>query len=225
MAKILVYNNNTNRMETYFRGENQAMPYNSNRTLTVKEFRGSSNSGLLWTDRRAMQAWNSFRYIYGRPIFVGFAFKRPWEGGHSNLSQHYAGVAFDVGQNLNANERNAMRNLAINSGIWNYVEPANLTPRWVHFDERQVAFGYPLVKQGSRGIYVCILQDGLTTLGYNTGGLDGVFGARTRDAVIEYQRTKGLTTDGLVGRNTWNNLMENVVAKGPSNTTVLPTNT
>ncbi len=225
MAKILVYNNNTNRMETYFRGENQAMPYNSNRTLTVKEFRGSSNSGLLWTDRRAMQAWNSFRYIYGRPIFVGFAFKRPWEGGHSNLSQHYAGVAFDVGQNLNANERNAMRNLAINSGIWNYVEPANLTPRWVHFDERQVAFGYPLVKQGSRGIYVCILQDGLTTLGYNTGGLDGVFGARTRDAVIEYQRTKGLTTDGLVGRNTWNNLMEDVVAKGPSNTTVLPTNT
>ena len=225
MAKILVYNNNTNRMETYFRGENQAMPYNSNRTLTVKEFRGSSNSGLLWTDRRAMQAWNSFRYIYGRPIFVGFAFKRPWEGGHSNLSQHYAGVAFDVGQNLNANERNAMRNLAINSGIWNYVEPANLTPRWVHFDERQVAFGYPLVKQGSRGIYVCILQDGLTTLGYNTGGLDGVFGARTRDAVIEYQRTKGLTTDGLVGRNTWNNLMEDVVAKGLSNTTVLPTNT
>ena len=225
MAKILVYNNNTNRMETYFRGENQAMPYNSNRTLTVKEFRGSSNSGLLWTDRRAMQAWNSFRYIYGRPIFVGFAFKRPWEGGHSNLSQQYAGVAFDVGQKLNANERNAMRNLAINSGIWNYVEPASLTPRWVHFDERQVAFGYPLVRQGSRGIYVCILQDGLTTLGYNTGGLDGVFGARTRDAVIEYQRKKGLTTDGLVGRNTWNNLMEDVVAKGPSNTTVLPTNT
>ena len=118
-----------------------------------------------------------------------------------------------------------MRNLAINSGIWNYVEPASLTPRWVHFDERQVAFGYPLVRQGSRGIYVCILQDGLTTLGYNTGGLDGVFGARTRDAVIEYQRKKGLTTDGLVGRNTWNNLMEDVVAKGPSNTTVLPTNT
>ena len=130
-----------------------------------------------------------------------------------------------MGQNLNANERNAMRNLAINSGIWNYVEPASLTPRWVHFDERQVAFGYPLVRQGSRGIYVCILQDGLTTLGYNTGGLDGVFGARTRDAVIEYQRKKGLTTDGLVGRNTWNNLMEDIVAKGPSNTTVLPTNT
>lgn len=127
MAKILVYNNSSNRMETYYRGETEAMPYNSGRSLTVSEFRGSSNTGLLWTDRRAMQAWNSFRYIYGRPIYVGFAFKRPWEGGHGTLSQHYAGLAFDVGQNLNSEERDRMRNLAISSGIWNYVEPAYLT--------------------------------------------------------------------------------------------------
>ena len=223
MAKILVYNNNTNRMETYYRGESQAMPYNSNRTLTVREFRGSSKSGLLWTDRRAMQAWNSFRYIYGAPIFVGFAFKRPWEGGHSNLSQHYAGLAFDVGQNLTTAQRNVMRNLAISSGIWNYVEPANLTPRWVHFDERQVASGFPLVRQGSRGVYVCILQDGLTTLGYNTGGLDGVFGNLTNSAVRNFQSRNGLTVDGLVGRNTWNTLQSQVVGRGASSTTVLPT--
>lgn len=127
MAKILVYNNSSNRMETYYRGETEAMPYNSGRSLTVSEFRGSNNTGLLWTDRRAMQAWNSFRYIYGRPIYVGFAFKRPWEGGHGTLSQHYAGLAFDVGQNLNSEERDRMRNLAISSGIWNYVEPAYLT--------------------------------------------------------------------------------------------------
>lgn len=223
MAKILVYNNNTNRMETYYRGESQAMPYNSGRTLKVSEFRGSSKSGLLWTDRRAMQAWNSFRYIYGKPIYVGFAFKRPWEGGHSNLSQHYAGVAFDVGQNLSESERNSMRNLAINSGIWNYVEPANLTPRWVHFDERQVASGYPIVRQGSRGVYVCILQDVLTTLGYDTGGLDGVFGVRSNSSVISFQNKNGLKADGIVGNLTWNSLMSQVVGKGASNTTILPT--
>lgn len=222
MAKILVYNNNTNRMETYYRGESESMPYNTNRSLTVREFRGSSKSGLLWTDRRCMQAWNSFRYIYGKPIFVGFAFKRPWEGGHSNLSQHYAGVAFDVGQNLNEQQRNEMRNLAISSRIWNYVEPASLTPHWVHFDERQVAYGYPLLRQGSRGVYVCILQDGLTTLGYNTGGLDGVFGARTRDSVIAFQNRNGLSQDGIVGNNTWNSLMLQIVGKGASATTVLP---
>lgn len=222
MAKILVYNNATNRMETYYRGENESMPYNTNRTLRVKEFRGSSRSGLLWTDRRCMQAWNSFRYIYGKPIYVGFAFKRPWEGGHGNLSQHYAGLAFDVGQNLSSSERNSMRNLAISSGIWNYVEPASLTPRWVHFDERLVAYGYPIVRQGSRGVYVCILQDALTTFGYNTGGLDGVFGARTKDAVIQFQRKNGLTQDGIVGNNTWNTLMSQIVGSGASSTTVLP---
>lgn len=222
MAKILVFNNNTNRMETFYRGESESMPYNTNRSLTVREFRGSSKSGLLWTDRRCMQAWNSFRYIYGKPIYVGFAFKRPWEGGHSNLSQHYAGLAFDVGQNLDEAGRNAMRNLAISSRIWNYVEPASLTPRWVHFDERQVASGYPQVRQGSRGVYVCILQDTLTTLGYDTGGLDGVFGAKTSSSVRSFQNKNGLVSDGIVGNLTWNSLMSQVVGKGASSTTVLP---
>lgn len=223
MAKILVYNNNTNRMETYYRGESESMPYNTNRSLTVREFRGASKSGLLWTDRRCMQAWNSFRYIYGRPIYVGYAFKRSWEGGHGNLSQHYAGLAFDAGQNLDEAGRNAMRNLAVSSRIWNYVEPASLTPRWVHFDERQVASGYPLVRQGSRGVYVCILQDALTTLGYDTGGLDGVFGVRTKTSVISFQNKNGLSPDGLVGNLTWNSLMSQVVGRGASSTTVLPT--
>ena len=89
MAKIKVYNNDTNRMETYYRGEREAMPYVTNRTLTVGEFRGSSNSNTLWTTKRAMQSWNSTRYLYGAPIPVGFAFKRPWEGGHGNQSHDW----------------------------------------------------------------------------------------------------------------------------------------
>ena len=113
-----------------------------------------------------------------------------------------------------------MRNLAISSGIWNYVEPANLTPRWVHFDERLVASGYPLLRQGSRGVYVCILQDGLTTLGYDTGGLDGVFGVKTNSAVRSFQSRNGLAVDGLVGINTWTALQNQVVGKGKTSTNV-----
>lgn len=214
MAKILVYNNNSNRMEIYYRDLNDAMPYITNRTLKVGEFRGASESDILWTDRRCMLAWNSFRYIYGKPIFVGFAFRRPYEGGHGLLSQHYAGLAFDVGQNLNANERNSMRNLAISSGIWNYVEPVSLTPRWVHFDERQVASGYPIIRYMSRGVYVCVAQDALIFLGYDTGGLDGIFGRKTESSVKEYQRTRGLVVDGIIGPATWKMLMEEVVGKG-----------
>lgn len=115
MAKIIVFNNDTNRMETYYRGESEAMPYNTNRSLTVGEFRGSSGSPTLWTTKRAMQSFNTTRYLYGAPIPVGFAFKRPWEGGHGSQSQHYAGVSFDAGQVLSNTERNRLWNTANNS--------------------------------------------------------------------------------------------------------------
>ena len=225
MAKILVYNQDTNRMESFIRSESDAMPYNTNRTLRVREFRGSSKSNILWTDKRTMQAWNSQRYIYGAPIYVGFAFKRPWEGGHGNQSQHYAGTAFDVGQNLTNAQRTILRNSAKNSGVWYYVEPVSLSPTWVHFDRRFgtpacSSGGFPTVRSGSRGNYVCIAQDDLNTLGYRTGGLDGVFGEQTYSAVRRYQASRGLAVDGILGCNTWRSLQENVVGTGATSTTI-----
>ena len=72
-------------------------------------------------------------------------------------------------------------------------------------------------------MYVCIAQDVLNTLGYDTGGLDGVFGVRTNSSVISFQNKNGLTADGIIGTNTWNSLMSQVVGIGASGTTVLPT--
>ena len=218
MAKILLYNNNANRMEIYYKGLREAMPYNSNRTLTVSEFRGSSGSNILWTDLRTMESWNSLRYLYGRPIYVGFAFKRPWEGGHSNLSQHYAGLALDIAQTATEEQRATIRNLA--RQVFSYVEPAYLTPRWVHVDDRWIASGYPTTRRGDKGPYVCVAQDALTTLGYNTGGLDGVFGANTQNGVRQYQTRKGISVDGIIGPITWRNLMADVVGRGASLTTI-----
>ena len=225
MARIIVFNNDTNRMENYYRGEAEPMPYNTNGTLRVREFRGSSRSNILWTTKRTMQSWNSQRYIYGAPIPVGFAFKRPYEGGHGNQSQHYAGVAFDVGQTLTQTQRNRLWNSARNSGIWSYVEPLSITPTWVHFDKRFgtpacPTGGYPQLKRGSISNYVCIAQDDLNTLGFTTGSLDGIFGQATQNAVIAYQRRKGLAPDGIVGCNTWRALQEDVVGTGATNTTI-----
>ena len=134
------------------------------------------------------------------------------------------GVAFDVGQTLSNVQRNRLRNTARSSGVWSYVEPASLTPTWVHFDKRSFpsacsSGGYPLIRQGSRGVYVLIAQDDLNTLGFRTGGLDGVFGSQTRNAVINYQRSRGLTADGIVGCNTWLSLQEDVVGRGRTSTT------
>ena len=225
MAKILVYNQDKNRMESFFRNESDGMPYNTFGTLKVREFRGSSRSNILWTDKRTMQTWNSQRYIYGAPIYVGFAFKRPYEGGHGNQSQHYAGVAFDVGQNLNLSNRRNLWNSANNSRLWSYVEPLSLTPSWVHFDRRFgtpacISGGYPTIRQGSRGNYVCIAQDDLNTLGFSTGGLDGVFGVQTYNAIRRYQSSRGLVSDGVIGCITWRSLQETVVGTGATNTTI-----
>jgi len=219
LATIKIFNNDENRMETYFRNENEAMPYINGNTLSVREFRGSSKSDLLWTTKRTMQSWNNFRFLYGRPIYVGYAFKRPYEGGHGNQSQHYAGVAFDVAQNLNAAGRNEMRNLAYNSGIWTYVEPSSLTPTWVHFDKRFgtpacASGGYPMVRLGSISTYVLVLQDCLNRLGFGAGSLDGIFGNGTANAVMAFQRSNGLTADGIVGCFTWTYLMDKAVPRG-----------
>lgn len=65
----------------------------------------------------------------------------------------------------------------------------------------------PLLKIGSRGIYVQLLQSVLNRLGYGAGEVDGVFGSRTENAVKRFQRAVGITVDGIVGKNTWNALM------------------
>ena len=60
------------------------------------------------------------------------------------------------------------------------------------------------LKVGSRGEDVKRLQENLNTLGYNTGKPDGIFGNGTKNAVIAFQRAKGLTADGIVGSGTQN---------------------
>ena len=103
MARLLVYDRYIDRVYTYSSvNENDAMPYSTQSTLLLREFRGESGSPTLWTTTDAMEAWNLTRRRYGRGIHVGYAFRRIWEGGHGTRSQHYAGVAFDVGQTTTA---------------------------------------------------------------------------------------------------------------------------
>lgn len=226
MATIYVYNNDTDVMEVYERGENEMMPYIYNNSLTVNEFRGSSNSNVLWTDKRSMMTWSQFRDYYGLPIFVGFAFKRIWEGGHSFQSQHYAGTAFDSGQNLGPAQREVLRQSAINSGLWNYVEPAYLAPTWVHVDKRNenpaCVTGYPALRLGDKGNYVLILQDALNALGFVGSGLDGIFGSSTVAAVKQFQEANGLPADGIVGCLTWTEITQQAKGIGQTSTIVSP---
>lgn len=62
------------------------------------------------------------------------------------------------------------------------------------------------VRFGSEGPDVELLQLALSRAGYNPGGIDGVFGTRTRDALLLFQRDYGLSQDAVAGRQTWTRL-------------------
>lgn len=58
------------------------------------------------------------------------------------------------------------------------------------------------LKQGARGEQVKAVQQKLIKWGYLKGSADGIFGAKTKAAVIAFQKKNGLTADGIVGTRT-----------------------
>lgn len=69
-----------------------------------------------------------------------------------------------------------------------------------HASERSPTISsiYQVLSKGSRGEDVAILQQRLSALGYNVGTIDGIFGAKTEDAVKAFQRENGLPDTGAV---------------------------
>ena len=64
---------------------------------------------------------------------------------------------------------------------------------------------YPVLRKGSKGVYVEVLQKKLNDAGYSLA-VDGDFGKKTLEAVKDYQKVNGLVVDGIVGVKTWEKL-------------------
>lgn len=61
----------------------------------------------------------------------------------------------------------------------------------------------PVLAIGSTGEPVLDVQSFLKQAGLYTGAIDGVFGAETQAAVEKFQDSKNLTSDGVIGPETW----------------------
>lgn len=59
-----------------------------------------------------------------------------------------------------------------------------------------------LSKIGSRGDEVIQVQTALKNMGYYLGGADGEFGVKTQDALMRFQKARGIEADGIVGPET-----------------------
>ncbi|MEG1557346.1 MAG: peptidoglycan-binding domain-containing protein [Oscillospiraceae bacterium] len=213
MATIYVFNNATNAVEKYIRASNEPMPYNIGGTLTVREFLRGSGSDTAWTDLVTMNAFNQFRSFWGKPIVINYAFNRIKGAGEPDYPQRFAGTFFSMGGNMRTTELEELHDAAVESGAFHVVYPLNPRIGEVYMDVRYlpanlfVTSGFPYGNYGMKGNYVFLMQDCLIALGYDTGGLDGIFGEKTRDAVKRYQNDRYLTDDGFVGRVEWDSLL------------------
>ena len=89
----------------------------------------------------------------------------------------------------------------------NYAIPKNLYTD----EEIEHARGRQLVrtlKVGCSGADVKRLQETLNRLGFKCGNADGIFGQKTKTAVMAFQSAYGLTADGVVGMKTRDKLEE-----------------
>ena len=107
-----------------------------------------------------------------------------------------------VNKNINSSDLKSTVNNDIKS---------NNTDNWIkRLQEecnKQGFSSYPTMKKGARGNITKLLQEKLVSLGYNTNGVDGIFGVGTEKAVISFQKNNGLAVDGIVGKNTWGKII------------------
>lgn len=86
------------------------------------------------------------------------------------------------------------------------------------------------IRIGSTGNDVLEIQEALNVVSVENSTIpvlieDGIFGTFTQDSVIAFQNAFGLTVDGIVGVNTWNELFkqENIILNGNNASPNFPT--
>lgn len=90
-------------------------------------------------------------------------------------------------------------------------EPSQPVDDWLNRLNAEIArqgfSSYPTVKKGAKGGITRLIQERLNSVGFSLG-VDGIFGTATYNAVKVFQRNRGLSQDGIVGKNTWNWLLK-----------------
>lgn len=130
---------------------------------------------------------------------------------HVGIIEKVAGNTLTVIEGNNGNYPNdRVRRREINSAsslIFGYARPKY--PVTGSANGSDVNISLPTVRNGDTGNVVKILQLALVAYEYNIGkcGADGDFGFDTESAVKQFQKRSCIAVDGIVGKDTWAELM------------------
>lgn len=119
---------------------------------------------------------------------------------------NYWGFAISADASFGPATKNAVLNFQKSRGLSpdGYCGPTT----WSKLFSQTFKPTYPgyAVNYGSTGTIVIIVQARLNQLGYNLGSPDGSFGPATKNAILNFQKSRGLNPDGYCGPATWSKL-------------------
>ena len=117
----------------------------------------------------------------------------------------------------NQNKKLSMKNIfSRNSRMQNMQGPINMNTKQGLTNEKM--YDPMIIAKGSQGQNVMKLQNNLNELSKKYTDIpilkvDGIFGPKTEEAVLEFQGLFNLTTDGVVGRYTWTAINDALLGK------------
>ena len=136
----------------------------------------------------------------GKPMYPGDpVFLKKMQNGEIN--RHHIGYYVGNGTVIEAKGTQAG---VVTSPLSRWHETAH----WlnVEYENGVIYMNHPILKRGSSGDAVVELQNLLNQHGYGLNP-DGKFGAKTEEAVKDFQKQNGLVADGIVGDATWSMLI------------------
>ena len=131
---------------------------------------------------------------------------------HVGIVEKVSGNTLTVIEGNNGNfpyDRVCRREISSGSSlIFGYARPKY--PVKSSANGSDVDISLPTIRKDDSGNAVKILQLALVAYEYNIGkyGADGDFGSDTESAVKQFQKRSGIAVDGIVGENTWYELLK-----------------
>ena len=162
---------------------------------------------------KSMGVWHTDRNFQSGDI-IYYDWDVSGDADHVGIIEKVNGMSLTVieGNNGNfPNDRVRRREInSVSSLIFGYARPEYPSVTFRKSSANTINVFLPTLRKGDSGNSVKILQAFLIAYEYSTGtsGIDGEFGFDTESAVKQFQKNSGISVDGIVGENTWSELLK-----------------